>query len=391
MSKTANQKDDSLIDESNPVGNDHAYYHRLEAYAKITAITTSIIVLAIFGLLLYYIRSIVVIFALAFLASYILSPAIKFFERRNMNRLLTVCIFYAVFVAAVVISVVIILPMIWGELKDLQTGIQSTLSDPDFSRELLARIEDIQDRLSRTFPALKDIDIGAQFDMEKGLSGAASWFLDYVGQLVRTITTYSGKIIWVIIVIILIPFVTFFMLKDAGTIKRSAMRLVPARYSDTTLELLQKIDRQIGRYIRGRIAQSLILSFLTIIILRILGVRYYLVIGGIAGFANLIPYIGPVMIAIPPLLLVAYDYGLIRMIIAGAVLGALQIVDNAILVPLVVGKSVDLHPVVTIFVVFVGGQLFGLLGMIIAVPVASIFIAIFQAFYKEFKGSAVRA
>jgi predicted PurR-regulated permease PerM len=88
-------------------------------------------------------------------------------------------------------------------------------------------------------------------------------------------------------------------------------------------------------------------------------------------------------IAIPAVILAGYQYGVFHMVITGIFLGSLQVVDNAILVPLVVGKSVDLHPVTTIFVIFVGAQLLGFLGMVIAVPVTSIMIAIFQALYRE--------
>jgi predicted PurR-regulated permease PerM len=361
---------------------------RLENYMKITAIATSIIVLSIACLLLYCIRSIVLMFALAFLASYILSPAVRFFERRRINRVLIVSVLYVVFVAAVVASIVLLLPLLWGELKDIQTSIQSSLSDPEFGKNISTRLEAIQARLVKTFPVLEGVDIAAQFDIDKGVSGAASWILDYIGQFVRALTAYSGRLIWMIIVIILIPFITFFLLKDGGVMKRSAMKIIPSKYSETTLELLQKIDRQIGRYIRGRIAESLILSALTIIGLRILSIKYYLVIGGIAGFANLIPYIGPVGIAIPAIVVAGYQYGMFHMVITGIFLGSLQVIDNAILVPLVVGKSVDLHPVTTIFVIFVGAQLLGFLGMIIAVPVTSIFIATFQALYKELRNSS---
>ena len=356
---------------------------RLENYMRVTAIATSIIVLSIAFLLLYFIRSIVLMFALAFLASYILSPAVRFFERRRINRVLIVSILYVAFVAAVVVGIVLLLPMMWSELKDLQTSIQNSLSDPEFDKNISARLETIQERLVKTFPLLESVDIASQFDIDEGVSGAASWVLDYIGQVMKAVTAYSGKLIWMIVVVILIPFITFFLLKDGGSMRRSAMKVIPSRYSETTLELLQKIDRQIGRYIRGRIAESLILSVLTIIGLSILGIKYYLVIGGIAGFANLIPYIGPVGIAIPAVILAGYQYGVFHMVITGIFLGSLQVVDNAILVPLVVGKSVDLHPVTTIFVIFVGAQLLGFLGMVIAVPVTSIMIAIFQALYRE--------
>lgn len=362
---------------------------RLEIYMRITAIATSAIVLAIASVLLYFIRGIVIMYALGFLAAYLLGPAVRFFERRGFNRALIVSIFYVLFVATVVLSVVLLLPMLWGELKELQASIQNSLSNPEFGKNMSTKLKAVQDRLVRTFPALENVDISSQFDIDKGISGAASWILDYIGQLLKAITAYSGRLIWFLVVVILIPFIAFFMLKDAKRINRAAMKLIPYKYAGTCVDLLQKIDLQIGRYIRGRLAESLILSILTIIGLRILNIKYYLVIGGVAGFANLIPYIGPVMVSIPAIILAAYQHGALRMILTGIFLGSTQIVDNAIVVPLVVGKSVDLHPVVTIFVVFVGGQLLGFLGMIVAVPLTSIVIAIFQSLYKEFKGNSL--
>jgi len=377
-------KDKGKYDEK-PIGPSR----RMEVYMQITAIATSIIVLSIASLLLYFIRGVVIVFALAFLVAYILGPAVRFFERWRVNRVLVVSIFFLVFVAAVVLSVVFLLPMVLGEVKELLTSILDAVTDPEFGKKVLAKLEAIQGRVAETLPQVKNVVLSDQ--IEHGVSGIASWMREYIGQLIGAVTTFSGRLIWMVIVIVLIPFITFFLLKDGESIKRTTLRIIPGKYYDTSLELLQKIDRQIGRYIRGRIAESIILSIFTIIGLWILDIKYYLVIGGIAGFANLIPYIGPVMMAIPAMILAAYQHGMFHMVITGVFLGAIQIVDNAILVPLVVGKSVDLHPVVTIFVVFVGGQLLGFLGMIVAVPLTSIIIAIFQSLYKEFSSSSATA
>ncbi len=357
---------------------------RLEMYMQITAVTTSIIVLSIASLLLFYIRGVVIIFALAFLAAYVVGPAVRFFERRGINRVLIVSVFYAAFVAIVIITVVLLLPLLWGEVKDLQNGIQNSITNPEFKEKIKTKLQGIQERLARTFPQLENVDLYAQFDIEENASKAALWVLSYMGQRMGAITTYGGKLVWLVIVIILIPFITFFLLKDGESIRGAAMKLIPSKHSEVALELLQKVDSQIGRYIRGRLAESIILSVLTIVGLWILDIKYYLVIGGIAGFANLIPYIGPVMMAIPAIILAVYQHGAFHMVMTALFLGGLQVIDNAILVPMVVGKSVDLHPIVTIFAVFVGGQLLGLLGMIIAVPLTSILIAVFQALYKEF-------
>jgi predicted PurR-regulated permease PerM len=249
----------------------------------------------------------------------------------------------------------------------------------------MENIESIKAQLSEAIPMLEDYDLESQIDVDKSLNGIASWVLNYVGQIVKTLTSYSGRILWVALSIFIIPFITFFLLKDGNRIKQALLRVVPKRYSQTTLDLLHIIDHRIGRFIRGKIAESILLSILTIIGLRILGIQYYFLIGSIAGFANLVPYIGPVGISIPPILLAISQYGILHGIITAVFLVALQVIDNMILVPFIVGKSVDLHPLVTIFVVFVGGKTLGLLGLVAAVPLTSIFISVVQAAYKEFR------
>lgn len=358
---------------------------RIERYLQLIAIAISFIVLAIISLLLYSIRRVLGIFALAFLASYVVSPAVRFFEKRGLNRLFVVGLLYIIFVAVIIISAIIFLPMIGEELGTLQYNIQNSLSDPELAKTISDNIDAFQERLSEIFPQIQKIDLKSQINIEKGISGAASWIMNYIGQLMKAITTYSGKVILIGVAIFLIPFITFFLLKDGNLIRQALLAVVPVRYTKTIQELFQIIDHQIGRFIRGKIAESVILSILTIIGLRILNIKYCLIIGSVAGFANLIPYIGPVGIAIPPILLAIYQYGILHAIITGIFLSTLQVIDNMILVPFIVGKSVDLHPIVTIFVVFVGGQILGLLGMVAAVPITSILISIFQAVYNEFK------
>ena len=117
---------------------------RMEVYMQITAIATSIIVLSIASLLLYFIRGVVIVFALAFLVAYILGPAVRFFERRRVNRVLVVSVFFLAFVAAVVLSVVFLLPMVLGEVKELLTSILDGVKDPGFGKKVLAKLEAIQ-------------------------------------------------------------------------------------------------------------------------------------------------------------------------------------------------------------------------------------------------------
>jgi len=358
---------------------------QMELYLQIIAISSSIIVITIMFLLMYYIRQVLGVFVLSFLISYIISPLVKILERRKINRTLSVGILYLAFVAITVVCVVVFVPMLWNELITLQLSIQDNLSNPELGKNIMSSIEDFQEQLSEAIPILKDIDLKSQFDISNSVSNIASWILNYIGQMIKTITSYGTRIAWVIISIFVIPFIVFFLLKDGNKMKKVILRLVPSRYKEVSTDLLHLIDIRIGRFIRGKLAESIILSILTAIGLKILGIKYALLIGSIAGFANLIPYIGPVGIAIPPVLLAIYQYGIFQGVITAIFLSILQFIDNMILVPFIVGKSVDLHPLVTIFVVFIGGKTLGLLGLVAAVPMASIIISIAQAIYQEFK------
>ncbi|MEK7395656.1 MAG: AI-2E family transporter [Candidatus Poribacteria bacterium] len=358
---------------------------QMEFYLQISAIAGAVIVAAILLLLVYYIRGTLGIFVLSFLLSYVISPVVKLLEKRGINRALSVGLLYLAFVAIIVVSTIIFMPMLWNQLITLELSIQDSLSNPELGKNIMSGIENIQDQLSDTFPMLKDVDLKSQFDISNSISGIASWLLNYIGHTAKAITGYSGKIAWVFISIFIIPFITFFLLKDSSMIKRFILRLIPSIYYDTSMDLLHTMDRQIGKFIRGKIAETIILSILTAIGLRILGIKYWLLLGIISGFANLVPYIGPVGIAIPPILLAIYQYGIFSGVVVAVFLSVLQFTDNMILVPFIVGKSVDLHPLVTIFVVFVGGKTFGLLGLMAAVPLASIIISIAQVVYREFR------
>ena len=192
---------------------------------------------------------------------------------------------------------------------------------------------------------LEDIDLKSQFNISNSISGIASWILSYIGQTVGTITGYGVRMVLVVLSIFIIPFITFFLLKDGGMIKRFILHLIPPKYYDISMDLLHNIDHKIGRFIRGKFAESILLSILTSIGLKILGIKYALLIGSISGFANLVPYIGPVRVAIPPILLAIYQYGIFSGITVAIFLAALQFIDNMILVPFIVGKSVDLSSV----------------------------------------------
>ncbi len=188
---------------------------------------------------------------------------------------------------------------------------------------------------------------------------------------------------------VIILFLTFFLLNGGQQMKKAVIQIVPNRFFEPALVLIEGLDRQLGDYLRSRLIQTIVLSIVAAIGYWILGLRFAILIGIIAGLANLIPYIGPFIGAIPAIVVVFLEsrFGLGWSLLAVIVLTlVIQIVDNAIITPLIIGKSVELGPVITIVVVLLGEQLLGLIGLLMAVPIAAMCKLIMEEVWTQFKG-----
>ncbi len=188
---------------------------------------------------------------------------------------------------------------------------------------------------------------------------------------------------------VILLFLTFFLLNSGRQMKKAFIQIVPNRFFEPALVLIEGLDRQLGGYLRSRLIQTIIISIVAAIGYWILGLRFVISISIIAGLANLIPYIGPFIGAIPAIIVVFLGsrFGLGWSLLAVIMLTlVIQIIDNTIITPLIIGKSVELGPVTTIVVVLLGEQLLGLVGLLMAVPIAAMCKLIIEEVWTEFKG-----
>jgi len=215
------------------------------------------------------------------------------------------------------------------------------------------------------------------------------WVYSRIDNTLSVVKNISGKIMPIISMLVVVPFMTFFMLSGGGIAKKKFIEVVPNRYFEMTLVLIGELDRQLGQYLRSRVSQTVILSVLGIIGFAILRIRFCIFLGILAGVANIIPYFGPVLGAIPACIIALIDppFGMWSVPLVIALTFLLQFIDNAIIFPMIVGKSVDLGPITTILVVLVGSQFLGLLGLLMAVPIAAMIKVAVQVIHKEIRGT----
>jgi predicted PurR-regulated permease PerM len=314
----------------------------------------AIILLGLIGWLLYNLSSILTIIIISALLAYILDPIASYFEAKGLSRGNATVIIFVVFFSTIGLIGWTLLPGFFRELFTLQNSLN--LEDTEsISQSLKSFIE-------KNFSFINVENINLEEKVKNTLSVFTDELLSILANLLSVVTY-----------VVIIPFVVFFLLKDGRKMKKAFIHLVPNRYFEMILNVIHKIDQQLGWYLRGQFTEAFVVGLLSVIALWLLNVQYFIIIGIFAGLANLIPYIGPVAGAIPAILVTIVNGGspihILYIVIAFTIV---QLIDNVLLQPLVLSKSVNLHPLIIVFAVLIGGQFFGILGMLLAVPAAGI-------------------
>ena len=223
------------------------------------------------------------------------------------------------------------------------------------------------------------------FDYQEYVDKLDLSFGDIIKNVVNGLSNSVGSIVSSIasttMLIVTVPFILFYMLKDGDRFVPSIERYLPASHKDEIIKLLHKMSNTISSYISGQALECLFVGVSTFIGYQLIGVQYAFLFGCIAGATNMIPYLGPYIGLAPAVMVTVFDSPM-KAILACVVVLIVQQIDGNIIYPLVIGKSLDIHPLTIILILLVAGNLAGLLGMILGVPFyavcKTIFIHIFD-------------
>lgn len=308
-----------------------------------------LLILAFAAYILTAVGGVVKIVVISSLIAYILDPVAVAFEARGTSRRSATIIIFLSIMTVIAAFLVLILPIMSREAAAVQASLASGGAT--------AAIRQAETLMKQAFPFVTgDLDLASR--LTSAASGFADWMADHILDVVSIMTN-----------LVIIPFFVFFFLKDGRGMKRDFIRIVPNRYFEFTLSLLHQMDLQLGRYLRGQFLDAVIFSIMTTVSLWLLGVKYYLLIAIFAGLANLIPFLGPVAGTAAALLVSLLDKGDFSAalpIVAAFVV--MKLIDDILVQPLVVGKSVHMHPLLVLAALLAGGELFGILGMLLSVP-----------------------
>ena len=306
------------------------------------------------------IGQVVFVFLLAGLIALVLNPLVHSLERIRVPRFVGVFLVYLLFVAVLALVTAIVWPPSVRQLHNLATALPN-MTDP--AGDMVQRLQGLADR------AHLGLDVGAQ------LKGALTAVAKRIPQLTGNVVDVGVSVIRSTTLLIVVVVISIYMLLDGRRIGRFVAGHFPTRGASDGEEYVQRAKRAVVGYVKAQVLLSAILGAsvgLAMWLLSLIGAfpsggRYALFFGVWAALMEAIPYLGPVLAAIPPSVVAVFDSPLAALwVIITFIL--IQEVEGHILVPVIMGSRFRVHPLVVIFAVLAGGEIHGITGMLIAIP-----------------------
>jgi len=332
-------------------------------------LTLTLIVFIIF----YSIKSLFLPLLIAFLLANILKPVIGFFEIKGASQLSIIITIYLIATFFFILFFTLVSPILLEQATTL--GVEL----PTYINGVNTSITAIENSIKNNFSFIEVPDL-------------AQASQDYVSAVIDNITQYISNNVSSIVSIfsfaLIVPFISFFILKDMHLMQRELLSYVPNRYFEMFVLLFHKVGNSIQSYIRGQLIDASFVGIMTGVGLSLIGFPYALIVGLVAGIGNFVPYFGPILGAIPAVLIIMvspeWSSASSIMMVVGVFL-IVQVIETIFVYPLAVGNSVNLHPLLIIIALLVGGEVAGIVGMIVIIPLVAILKVTFELLYKYMK------
>ena len=331
------------------------------------------------GWLVWLLAPILTPFAMAALLAYLGDPFVDWLEARGIGRTLAVVFVFVLLSLAIAAFLLVLIPLLYDQLLKL-------------IRRLPAMIEWAEGHLKIYADQVigPDIDL---FDTDQviALVKDHGQQVGSVAAVVLGSISRSGMALlaW-IMNLVLIPVVTFYLLRDWDVMVTRLRELLPRSVEPTVMRLTRDSDTVLGAFLRGQILVMLALGLIYSVGLWLVGVDLALLIGMVAGLISFVPYLGTIVGVVAGVVAALFQFqDVLHVVLVLVVFGIGQLLEGMVLTPWLVGDRIGLHPVAVIFAVLAGGQLFGFLGILIALPAAAVINVLLRYAHERYVASRI--
>jgi predicted PurR-regulated permease PerM len=310
--------------------------------------------------LLYYMFDVMLVIVAAIVIASAMEPAIRKLKKYKIPRIASVLVLYVIMAGILSGILLFFMPVVVNDAVEFLNNVPKTIS----LESVWSPVRDLGVNISSTSIAGHSISIS---DFIKGLQ---SLIVGTGAGALQTVTFIFGGVLGLILIIVL----SFYLAVQEGGVENFLKLITPVKKHDYITDLWQRSQRKIGLWLQGQILLGVIVGVLVYLVLTIVGIKHALLLAILAGALEIIPVFGPIISAVPAVLIAFTDSGLTQGFILIGLYLIIHQFENHLFYPLVVKKIVGISPIVVILALVIGAKLAGILGALLAVPLAAAFM-----------------
>lgn len=308
---------------------------------------------------------------------YLLNPIVDWLEKLRLSRTVAISIVFVFIVILLVWGLAVAIPNMQEQIVSFTRNVPTYIQNIEKQVATLLQDERFEEFRPTVIEVMNQLNEQVISFAQKLSSSAVDW----AGNLISTASQ-------IIVAILIMPFILFYLLRDGKDLKGHITKFLPTAWRQPVGTVLSDMNNQLSNYVRGQVTVAAIVALMFSVLFSIIGLSYPITLGILAGFLNLIPYLGSFLAMIPAVILglVAGPFMLIKVLIVFMIE---QTIEGRFVTPLIIGSSLSIHPITILFVLLTSGQMYGVLGVLLGIPIyASIKVvlkAIFE-WYKQYSG-----
>lgn len=319
---------------------------------------------------------------IAMIVAFIINPLVTKLETRGIKRGYGVIIVYLMFFLIMTILIATVIPKTASELSKLISQAPQIFDKlSDWAEEMSKSIQKILE--GRFSYIMKDNDMNVVGQFGDKLLEILRQVQDAILNNLKNIASGITSLFYTFIKIFLVMIFSFYFVVDKDKFKRMIVESIPERYKRDVMFVAVRINEALLEFVKGRLLMAVFVGFITMVALLIVGVDFAIIIGIITCVADIIPYIGP-FLGFTPAVLFAFIESPMKALWVGIIFVAIQWAENNILAPKLLGDKIGLNPLLILLAIIIGGGMFGVLGMILGVPVVSIVMILIEFFKLKY-------
>ncbi|HFI0642099.1 TPA: AI-2E family transporter [Streptococcus suis] len=307
---------------------------------------------------------------------YLLNPMVDWMEKHKISRTVGISILFVLISLLIIWGLAVAIPSIQEQVTSFAQNLPANIQKIEGQVTSLLQDQRFEQFRPTALELLNKVNDQAVAYAQKFSSSAVNW----ASNLISTASQ-------IIVAVLIMPFILFYLLRDGQYLNKHITQYLPTKWREPIGTVLSDVNGQLSNYVRGQVTVAIIVALMFSIMFSIIGLSYPITLGVMAGFLNLIPYLGSFLAMIPAVILglIAGPVMLIKVLIVFMVE---QTIEGRFVTPLIIGSSLNIHPITILFVLLTAGQMYGVLGVLLGIPIYASIKVLVKAAFEWYKANS---